>query len=557
MLKHLNGLQYFLGLLFKLAIPPLTIILVQDLFPFPNISSSTLTLSYFIIFSGFFGLMVSDLLLLRFGDRHAHFSTSPTRLVDVSFYARNRHPFLWFYWIYLFGIMIHFYGFTSLTFFTWLGSALIAFLYILSIHERRLVKSLGKQYSQYIDTTPFITWKMKIPENQQIKLLPQLIWLSGMLFFRYWFGLKHRGSEHIPHDKPFIIVANHESYLDPFLFALFTPFEIKFVTTADVFTSPLMRFLLQGIGTFPMRRHRQDLKSIRTMIRKINLGQVVGIFPEGGRSIDGSPLPILKETLKLIQHCKVPILPVHLDGAYEIWPRWAPNRRRGKVSVTFKPVIPVKNQGDLLELEALIRNAIFASSKTFRSVKTHNITRGLDNFLWACNECYTHDSITVVSKNMIKCNACGSVWKVGDNYLFSQVKSEKSFTLIEWISSINSSMLNHAAENDSQLSTNTDEHIYLISMVDEYVEEKGVELSQDLRLALTDQRIILYRQSEIIDSWDMSNITIFTMDYHNAISIGVGGIRHTFSLQSKEIPLKWQTYFDRVKEKFSNTLQED
>lgn len=555
MINHLNGIKYFLGLLLKLAAPPLVLILAREFVPVHISSTTDMILSYILIITGFIGLMISDLLLLRFGDRHAHFSASLTRLVDVSLYARNRHPFLWFYFTYLLGVLIYIQGLTILSVVIWLGAVIIVFLYILFIHEKHLVKSIGEPYSKYIQSTPFLTWKIKISENQQIKLLPQLIWLVGILFFRYWFGLNPKGSENIPHDKPFIIVANHETYLDPFLFALFTPFEIKFVTTADVFTSPLMRFLLQGIGTFPMRRHRQDLKSIRTMIRKINKGQVVGIFPEGGRSTDGTPLPILKETLKLIQHCKVPILPVHLGGAYEIWPRWAPNRRRGKVSVTFKPVIPVSEQGELPKLEAQIKAAIFAEERIYRSVKSRDITRGLDHFLWACLECHTHDSIQVVAKNRVKCTACEQQWTFTNNYSFIQDSSNKEIPLLKWIARINSSMFDHFPKYDLSISIEDDESVFINSQINKYVEEDGMELVENLDIALSNHRIFMYRNTELIKAWDLSNITIFTMDYSNAVSIGVGGIRHTFYLNSNEIPLKWQTYFDRIAENNSLPLQ--
>ena len=85
--------------------------------------------------------------------------------------------------------------------------------------------------------------------------------------------------------------------------------------------------------------------------------------------------------------------------------------------------------------------------------------------------------------------------------------------------------------------------------IDKYLDENGPELHDDLLLLLTDQRFILARQTEILDSWDLGSITILTMDYSNAISIGVGGVRHTFFLPEHEISLKWQTYFETLRAK--------
>ncbi len=536
-----------IGWLVKLTILPAFLHFFGDTF---SVASSILILPvipWTIIIMGLLGIIYSDLLMLRFGDGNLQPLSAASRQVDVGLYARNRHPSFWFYSVYQLGVLLLFCGITLFSVLAWLVINLFGLTFLLLVQEKNLIRSLDQKYIKYREDTPFAYWRRSISEDQTVKLLPLLVWLFGMVVLRNWYKIDVRGREHIPHERPFILVANHENYLDPFLFAIFLPFELQFVTTADVFTTPLMRFMLKGIGTFPMRRHRQDLKSIRTMIRMIKRGQVVGIFPEGGRSIDGSPLPILKETLKLIQHSKVPILPVHLEGAYEIWPRWAPNRRRGQVTATFKPVIPVTDQTVLSDLETLIQTAIFTPSKSFRQVKTHNIARGLDNFLWACSACQAHNSIEVTSGNQIKCIKCGSQWQVAADYTLIKHGSDTTLTLPSWIDTINTNALEHWLDPGKCPGLEPDERAYLHSVLVRYSNEAGLELTTDLSLTLTNQRIFLMQQTDLIESWTMDSITIFTMDYHNAVSIGVRGIRHSFFLPKAEIILKWQTYFDRVK----------
>jgi len=278
----------------------------------------------------------------------------------------------------------------------------------------------------------------------------------------------------------------------------------------------------------------------------INKGQVVGIFPEGGRSIDGSPLPILNETLKLIQHCKVPILPVHLDGAYEIWPRWSAKRRRGQVAASFKPVIPVEDQAVLGLLKAKIEAAIFTPKKEYRSVISRSIANGLETFLWACPECKSRNSIELTSATSVKCTQCNTQWKVTDNYTLINQESTKSLTLQEWIQSIGDMALEYPISLELDLGLAQDEIAYLNTSIDAYKSEDGVELSSDLRLTLTNDRFILSSNGEALYAWPLNIITIFTMDYYNAVSIGVGGIRHTFFLPESEISLKWQTYYEKL-----------
>ncbi|MEA3287988.1 MAG: 1-acyl-sn-glycerol-3-phosphate acyltransferase [Candidatus Marinimicrobia bacterium] len=549
--KFKRAIRNFGGLSIKLMILPGLLSLIGSERTLSATGSLEWATICFLLGLGLAGILFSDMLILRYGDGTLHFSTIATRLVDVGFYARNRHPAFWFFSSYQLGVLLLFFGFTPNAILLWLGVTSGCILFLLFVQENLLIRSLGKRYINYKKNTPFLHWKLQIPEHQSVRLLPQLVWLFGMLVLRNWYKIKVSGKEHIPHDKPFILVANHESYLDPFLFGIFLPFEIQFVTTADVFTTPLMRFLLKGIGTFPMRRHRQDLKSIRTMIRMIKRGQVVGIFPEGGRSIDGSPLPILKETLKLIQHSKVPILPVHLDGAYEIWPRWAPNRRRGQVSATFKPIIAVEDQSDLDKLETQIQAAIFAQSKSFRRVKTSDVTKGLDNFLWACCKCHAHNSITVTSPREIKCSHCGSVWHVANDYSLSQVDSAQIHSLPSWLRTIRVKALEYSLDPPDCITLAPEEHAFLNSALEKFTSEAGAEIEADLTLTLTNQRFCLMQQDQELESWALNSITIFTMDYYNAISIGVGGLRYTFFLSRGEISLKWQTYFEALKAKIA------
>ncbi|MCF7905419.1 MAG: 1-acyl-sn-glycerol-3-phosphate acyltransferase [Candidatus Marinimicrobia bacterium] len=495
---------------------------------------------------GFIGVFYSELIMQRFGDGRSHFNTKPGRLVDVGVYARNQHPFFWFLSIYHLGVFLLLSQSYSEALGYWCVLLATSIVYLIYIQERQLLQSRGSQYADYRKLTPFFLWKYRIEQNQTLKVLPQLIWLFGRVFLKWWYRIRVSGIRHIPHDKSFLIVANHESYLDPILFGIHIPFEIHFVTTADVFTNPFMNFLLKGIGTFPMRRHRQDLKSIRTMIRMINEGRTVGIFPEGGRTLDGAPLPILDETIKLIQRCKVPILPIQISGAYEIWPRWAPNRRRAQFKAIINPVIPVSQQSGIHELRTLIEDLIFPKERTFRPTRSRFIVKGLDQYLWACPECQTQASITITSKNTLRCSGCQNEWTMTDQYQLINKQSAESLSLVDWNqrieAPISSKPLNRSFITDIQV----DESPYLHSNIQAYRTDTGILMAGELELILTNKRFILLKANKVAETWDLNTITVFTLDFAHSFSIGVGGVRHTFNLKQDDIRYKWQAYFDTL-----------
>ena len=77
-------------------------------------------------------------------------------------------------------------------------------------------------------------------------------------------------------------------------------------------------------------------------------GRVLVLFPEGERSIDGTVKAFKKGASILSLHLSAPIVPVAIDGAYEIWARnrtiaWSALRpwRRAPVAIHFGPPLPV------------------------------------------------------------------------------------------------------------------------------------------------------------------------------------------------------------------------
>jgi 1-acyl-sn-glycerol-3-phosphate acyltransferase len=121
----------------------------------------------------------------------------------------------------------------------------------------------------------------------------------------------------------FLLAANHISHFDPFVVSLAVRRKIDWMTMAEFFRSPLVGLPLRAVDAFPVDRDRANRKSIRTAIRRLNEGRVVGLFPEGGirdgaRSLlEGAPLRPGASTLAHI--ARVPILPcviIGSDGLY-------------------------------------------------------------------------------------------------------------------------------------------------------------------------------------------------------------------------------------------------
>ena len=139
------------------------------------------------------------------------------------------------------------------------------------------------------------------------------------------FDLEVFGLDKLPKSGPYIICPNHQSFLDPVVLASVLPFDIFNVSfavgTSEIFGSGFMRTLARWIRTIVVDPDANLVPAMRAGAYGLRHGYVLILFPEGERSIDGTPKVFKKGAAILSTHMQVPIIPVALDGFFEVWPR--------------------------------------------------------------------------------------------------------------------------------------------------------------------------------------------------------------------------------------------
>src|SRR5580765_1912721 len=114
---------------------------------------------------------------------------------------------------------------------------------------------------------------------------PPLYAFFDWIRFRSWFGRLYRvdlrGREYIPAQGPAILVANHESMIDPWLVGLTTPRPVRYMAKAELWNNPVTRFLMESGGTFPVARGLGDRGAVGRAAELLEQGEVLGIFPQG------------------------------------------------------------------------------------------------------------------------------------------------------------------------------------------------------------------------------------------------------------------------------------
>ncbi len=132
-----------------------------------------------------------------------------------------------------------------------------------------------------------------------------------LVILRRW---EVRGTENLPNSGGLVLVANHISYWDPVVVGCAVNRQVCFMAKAELFHIPLLGPVIRALGAFPVQRAKSDRNAIRTAVKLLKEGNVVGVFPEGTRSHTGKLMKPHLGAAMLAFKAGVPMLPVALSG---------------------------------------------------------------------------------------------------------------------------------------------------------------------------------------------------------------------------------------------------
>jgi len=133
---------------------------------------------------------------------------------------------------------------------------------------------------------------------------------------------------------PFVVAANHCSFLDPVVLGVSLPRRVVYLVSSDVYV-PLLRPFFWLFGCIRVDEDRPNIDAVRRALAELRAGHVVGIFPEGGISRDGEPMRGLPGAVSLGLAGGVPIVPVAILGARDALPPGASWPRPRRVTIVF------------------------------------------------------------------------------------------------------------------------------------------------------------------------------------------------------------------------------
>jgi len=172
------------------------------------------------------------------------------------------------------------------------------------------------------------------------------------------FRPKVSGLRNVPNVGPVIIASNHLSFSDSIFMPLVVPRKVTFMAKSEYFTSPglkgfIKKLIFQALGQVPVDRSggRRSEAAIRTGLNLLEVGQCIGIYPEGTRSPDGKLYKGRTGIARMAIDSGAPIVPVAMFNTAEIQPTGQIVPKVRRVEMVFGE--PMYFQGDSLDLAYL------------------------------------------------------------------------------------------------------------------------------------------------------------------------------------------------------------
>ncbi len=179
-------------------------------------------------------------------------------------------------------------------------------------------------FSIYLCISSMSLIKIKLMQKKSPKEAEEYAYRKAQKISRYVLKITRTdmqvsGIENIPMENC-VFIANHQAIFDGFALLAYIDKPFGFIAKKEIQKIPLVNSWIKSIGTIFINREspRESIKTIQDGVEKINQGYSMMIFPEGTRSLKSKMNPFKKGSMKLAIKSKALIVPITIDGTYNV-----------------------------------------------------------------------------------------------------------------------------------------------------------------------------------------------------------------------------------------------
>lgn len=172
---------------------------------------------------------------------------------------------------------------------------------------------------------------------------PGMIW-SRITCYLALCPVKVKGRKHIDRKQSYVFVANHQGAFDIFLIYGFLGVPIKWVMKAGLGKIPFVGAACRAAGFIFVDNSTPSAaaKTIKDAERSLRNGASIAIFPEGSRTYDGKMIGFKKGAYQMAVDQQLPIIPITLNGPYDVLPINSLNMKRHRMEMIIHPHVETK-----------------------------------------------------------------------------------------------------------------------------------------------------------------------------------------------------------------------
>ena len=165
----------------------------------------------------------------------------------------------------------------------------------------------------------------------------------------FLFQARYTGQRNIPKTGGVLVVSTHQSHLDPPLVGSGCLRHMRFLARDSLFRFKPFGLFIGSLNAIPIDREGIGLAGVKETLRQLKQGRMVLVFPEATRSPDGEIGRLKPGFGSMALRGKASILPVVIEGAYDVWPRHKRFPGTGVIHVHYGPPIPPEQIAELGE----------------------------------------------------------------------------------------------------------------------------------------------------------------------------------------------------------------
>ncbi len=378
--------------------------------------------------------------------------------------------------------------------------------------------------------------------------------------FTFLFNIKNEDDE-IKHLKPpYLLLANHSNWWDPYIISINNKYPISFVATEDIFRLFPYNLFMDRVGAIPKLKFIPDSDTVKYILRAKKKKRIIGIFPEGERNWDGKTIKLVPSTFKLIKSLKIPVVVSKLKGAHLSYPRWTKSYRRGEITITNK-LLFTKDDLNKYSLDEIgerlseeLRYNDYEYNKT-RKIRFKGLGKanGLKNLLFICPECHSISKL-IPKGNDFLCTEC--LYRVTiNNYGFLEIskKAKMEYHLHfdniqkwhDWEKKHFQSYINKVMDEYGKYRKKTDSILFTEKGIKLFIRQKAGKIKKILLgdMFLYKDKIIIRNgntnSTKDIYKYNISKIIGINVLYRDLIDFSYNEKLHRIALRKNGCALKW------------------